>query len=71
MTQYCCFSIMFLSDMHEYAYNFICKKYSYARYKLINRLLSFKNNLVIIDTHLLLWGENALSTNYIFSYEYI
>ena len=27
----------------------------------MNRLLSFKNDLVIVDTHLLLWGENALS----------
>ena len=23
---------------------------------------SFENNLVIVDAHLLLWGENALST---------
>ena len=39
----------------------------------LNRLLSFKNDLVIVDTHLLLLGENALSTEltYIFSYEYI
>ena len=60
--------------MREDAYHFICiKKYSYARYKLMNRLLSFKNDLVIVDTHLLLWVENALSTEltYIFSYEYI
>ena len=47
MTQYCWFSIMLLSDMREDAYNFICKKYSYARYKLMKRLLSFKNDLVI------------------------
>ena len=33
---------MFLSDMREDAYHFICKKYSYARCKLMNRLLSFK-----------------------------
>ena len=26
----------------------------------MNRLLSFKNDLLIVDTHLL-WGENALS----------
>ena len=58
--------IMLLSDMREDAYNFICKKYSYARYKLMNRLLSFKNDLVIVDTHLLLWGENALSTELYF-----
>ena len=43
MTQYCWFSIIFLSDMSEDAYHFICKKYSYARCKLMNRLLSFKN----------------------------
>ena len=60
MMQYCWFSIMFLSDMREDAYQFICKKYSYARYKLMNRLLSFKNDLVIVDTHLLLWGVNVL-----------
>ena len=48
---------------------FISKKYSNARYKLMNRLVSL-NDLVIIDTHLLLWGDNALSTklnNSIFS----
>ena len=27
--------MMFLSEMRKDAYNFICKKYSYARYKLI------------------------------------
>ena len=26
----------------------------------MNRLLSFKNDLVIVDTHLLLWVKNAL-----------
>ena len=29
----------------------------------MNRLLSFKNDLVIVNLHLLLWGENAISTN--------
>ena len=53
---------MFLTDMHEGTYHFIFKKYPYARYKLMNILQSFKNDLVIIDTQLLLWGENALST---------
>ena len=56
---------MFPSDIANDTYHFICTKYSYARYKLINRLLSFKNDLVILDTHLL-WGENALSTEFYF-----
>ena len=58
---------MFLSDMREDAYNFICKKYSYARYKFMNRFLNFKNDLVIDDTHLVLWGENAFFTELFFS----
>ena len=58
--------------MRENAYHFfvICKKYSNARYKLMDRLLSL-NDLVIIDTLLLLVGDNALSTelnNSMFSY---
>ena len=59
--------------MREDGYHFICKNYSYPRYKLMNRLLSFKNDLVIVDTHLLLWGENSLSTELtcILSYDYI
>ena len=65
MTQYCLFHIMFLNDMLEDTCHFICKKYSYARYKLMIRMLSFKNDLVISDTHLLLWG-NALSTELYF-----
>ena len=48
---------------------FICKKYTNACYKFMDRLLSL-NDLVIIDTHLL-WSDNVLSTelnNSIFSY---
>ena len=40
---------------------FIFKNYSDARYKLMDRLLNW-SDLVIIDTHLLLWGNNALPT---------
>ena len=40
---------------------FICKNYSNARYQLMDRLLNL-SDLVIIDTHLLLWGNNALPT---------
>ena len=53
-----------------YHFFFICSKYSTARYKLMDNLLRL-NDLVVIDTHLLLWGDNALSTelnNCIFSY---
>ena len=58
--------------MREDAYHFFftCNKYSNSRYKLMDNLLKL-NDLVIIDTHLLLWGNNALPTevnNCIFSY---
>ena len=32
----------------------------------MNRLLSFNSDLVIVDTHLLLWDENALFTKLYF-----
>ena len=60
---------MFLSDVCEDAYHFICKKYSYARYKFMNRLLSFKNDLVIVNIHLLLGLKMPYLPNYIFCYE--
>ena len=49
--------------MRENAYQIfvICKKYSNARYKLMDRLLIL-NDLVIIDAHLLFVVDNALST---------
>ena len=37
------------------------KKYSKTRYEWMDILLSL-NDLLIIDTHLLLWGDNTLST---------
>ena len=49
---------------------FTWSKYSKSRYKLMNNLLRLKD-LIIIDIHLLLWGDNVLSTevnNCIFSY---
>jgi hypothetical protein len=58
--------------MREDAYQFFftSNKYSNSRYKLMDNLLKLKD-LVIIDTHLLLWGNNAPPTevnNCIFSY---
>ena len=59
---------MFLSDIRDDAYHFICKNYSYARYKLMNRLLSLLLSLVIVDTHLV-GVKMPYLPNYIFSYE--
>ena len=53
-----------------YHFFFTCNKYSKFRYKLMDNLLRLKD-LNIIDTHLLLWGNDVLSTevnNCIFSY---
>jgi hypothetical protein len=40
---------------------FNCSKYSNSRYKLMDNLLRL-NNLINLDTHLLLWSNNALPT---------
>lgn len=44
-----------------YYFSFICKKNSNARYKLMDRLLKL-NELTIMETHLLHWGDTALPT---------
>jgi hypothetical protein len=42
-----------------YHFFFTCNKYSNSIYKLMDNLLKL-NDLVIIDTHLLLWGNSSL-----------
>ena len=63
MTQYCWFSIICSSVtcVRTHTTLFVRNIHMLDINNKMNRLLSFKNYLVIVDTHLLLWSENALS----------